>query len=201
MKTAEELRKMMKDKRYSGSNNERDASFIKEVEDGFVALNPLREVHPERVSEAITSEYEARREQLSICGAAITEAKSQVNLLESQIDKIEQGGDLKKIRKHLLLLEETGLYLNILEGRKNVIGKLSAEANERYRQAVEVTHPCFGCKCFVNQNQKPSCIFKEGKPAVPTSQIDQCPDPAGQMLDKGRPIIGRGRNLPSHGEG
>jgi len=201
MKTVEELRKLMKDKRYSGSISERDAEFIREIENGFKDLFPLRECRPEKVSPQITAEYETRRAQSVTCGAAIAETKAQINLLESQIDKIEQGGDLKKIRKHLLLREETGLYLNSLVDRKNVIGKLSATASEEYALAVERTHPCFGCKWFLS-HQIPSCIFKQGQPAVPTVEIDQCPDSSGQMLDRDRPIVGRGqKDLPPYGKG
>ncbi|MCX6224492.1 MAG: hypothetical protein NTV01_07030 [Bacteroidia bacterium] len=64
MKTEEELRKMMKDKRYSGSINERDPEFIREVENGFKALFPLREYHLEKVPLEIVSEYEVRTAQV-----------------------------------------------------------------------------------------------------------------------------------------
>jgi hypothetical protein len=203
-KTVEELRKMMKDKRYSGDISERDAEFIREVENGFKALYPLREYHLDKVPEEIKGEYEARAEQLKTCRRALDETKAQISSLELSVDKVEQAGNLKKIRNHMLLLEETKLYSEILEGRLSVVSRLSAEANKRFREALEMTHDCHGCRWLLQQHQQTLCNYgyDQRKPARPTSEIEQCPDSSGQMLDRDRPIIRReAKELPRQGLG
>lgn len=193
---------MMKNVKYSGAIHERDPDFIREIENGFKLLFPLRECHPEKIPEKIIAERDARVAQLAACRSAHEETKNQEVLLKSQTDKIEQTGDLRKIRKHLLLAEENKLYLDILEGRLVIITALSAEANKKYLEALMQSHDCSGCKWFLYQQQIPVCIFEPGKHAKPTAEIDRCPDPSGQMLDQGRPIIMREPGeLPRQGVG
>jgi hypothetical protein len=96
------------------------------------------------------------------------------------------------------------LYLDIIQGREVVISKLSADANQRFREALEMTHDCWGCRWLLQQQQQTLCNYgyDQRKPARPTAEIDQCPDSSGQMLDKDRPIIRRERKeLPSQGVG
>ena len=194
MKTIEELRKLMKDKRYSGSITERDAEFIRMVEDGFKALFPLRECHAEKIPEVIRLEREAREAQLDTSRRAIEETKAQIATLEGTTEKIEQAGNLKKLRDHLMLLEQSKAYLDVLQGRAFMISQKAAEANQRYREALERTHDCYGCKHLVQERQIMLCNhgYDRGKPAIPTLEIEACPSPSGQQLDKDRPMkIGR----------
>jgi hypothetical protein len=202
MKTILELRRLMKDKRYSGAIQERDADFIREVEQGFKVLFPLRECHPEKVDELISSEKEARAAQLTVCYRAIQETDDQIASFGKLTDEIEQTQDLKKIRKHLLLLEETKLYHNILHGRLAVISALVALANSKYLEALELTHDCYGCRNLMKQQQAILCGagWESGKQPRAAIEIDKCPDPTGQELDWER-TSGRGKkDLPQVAE-
>ncbi|PKN69598.1 MAG: hypothetical protein CVU54_09700 [Deltaproteobacteria bacterium HGW-Deltaproteobacteria-12] len=183
MKTEQELRKMMKSKKYSGSIAERDPDFIREVEEGFKALYPDPEVKLQvdetKIPEAIRNERDNRTTQFKNITAALHEAKAHFAALGALTDKVERSGSLPEIRRHWLELEDSRQYLEILSGRLSEVSNLSGAANEKFNAALEKTHPCNGCKNSRQDRLGKLCGlgWEVGKQAIPLEDLKTCPDP------------------------
>ena len=199
MKSEKELRKMMKDDRYK-----KDASFIKEVEDGFKALYPepgalKLQVNEAKVSEVIRDEKDNRLNQLINIRKTLEATKAKIVELTSLTDKLELAGNISGLQKHFIECENNSMILEILHDRLAIVGKQSAAANEAYQTALAETHPCMGCKfCRMDRIGK-LCGFDTGEQAIPLEELKACPDTTGNGFDNEIPFISRKRDLPSLG--
>ncbi|PKN67698.1 MAG: hypothetical protein CVU54_16035 [Deltaproteobacteria bacterium HGW-Deltaproteobacteria-12] len=185
MKTEKQLRAMMKDKRYSGSIEERDPDYIRDIELGFKALYPDEpaeiklQVDETKIPEAIRNERDNRKLQFVNLTAALHEAKAHFAALAALTDKVERSGSLAEIRRHWLEMEDSRQYLEILSGRLSEVSNLSGAANEKYNIALEATHPCQGCRNSRQDRLGRLCGlgWEVGKQAIPLEDLKACPDP------------------------
>ncbi len=207
MKTEKELRKMMKDKKYSGTTSERDASFIKEVETGFKDLYPepgalKLQVNEQKVSEGIRNEKDNRLTQLTTLRKTLEFTKAKIAELISLTDKLEQTGNVSQLQKHFLECENYTLLLEILHNRIDIVGKQSVAANAAYQGALSETHPCFGCRHCRQDRIGKLCGFDTGQQSIPLEELKACPDTIKDGFNNEIPFISRDkRDLPSLGAG
>ena len=141
-----------------------------------------RQVDATKIPEAIRNERDTRKIQFTNLNAALADAKTHLAKLGSMTDEIEQRGVLAEIRLHLLELETSRLYLEIVSGRQSDVSKLSATANERYNKSLEETTPCYGCRNLRQDRMMGKlCDFgwEKGKQAIPLQNLKTCPDPNG----------------------
>lgn len=205
MKTEQDLKKMMKSKKYSGPIDERDPAFIKEVEDGFAALHSAPGtfklgIDETKVSESIRLERDNRLKQLFALRDAVTETQASIAKAVLLTEKIEMVGNLAEIRKHFLELEASATLIAILNDRKDKVSKQSAAANEAFAKALADTHFCAGCKNLRQDRMGLLCFLDRGGAAIPLEDLKSCPDPSGKDFDDGRPFIHRGAKvLPGQG--
>ena len=205
MKTEQELRKMMKSKKYSGDITERDAAYIKEVEDGFKALYPdpveFRIGFDEsKIPDAIRNSRDNRLKQFISLREAVAAAKAKIADLVSLTDKVELAGSFAQISKHFLEIENLATILEVLKERVDKVAKLSDAANTAYQAAKAETHFCWKCRNLRMDRVGLLCYADKGGQSVPLEELKFCPDPSGKDFDQHAPFVRRESfEMPAHG--
>lgn len=140
-----------------------------------------RETDESKIPENIRYEKNIRLLQFSNLRFALTEARANIVELGKKTEAIEQAErfDSDKLKQHWIEMQNTNDYINFLLSRIEEVQKLSNLANDNYNKALELTHPCFGCR---NRTRDLSigeiCAYgwEKGIKSIPLSQVVDCPE-------------------------